>query len=139
MIVVRSFQPYLFQIHLCCNQEFLSTKYAQTSVWRSQESQSSGAPERSRESGSSSRSTVSKDLCSLQTFLKNGGTSIDNNHGSLDSNNLYLQPFSRFSSSLNFCGSSCQKNICSPTRRSGGTNFILSARFRRISRCWISR
>ena len=100
------------QIYWDCNDESLSIKYgtqlnsSQTSVWPSQESHYKGAPARSHESGSSSGSTVSNGLRSLLalSFLKNGGTSIDNNHGALHSNHLHLQPFSRFSSLLNFAG-----------------------------------
>ena len=35
-------------------------------------------------------------------YLKSGGSSTDNNHGALYSNNLHLQPFSGHSSLLNF-------------------------------------
>ena len=69
----------------------------------SQESHNTGALVRSHESAASSRSTVSNGLRSLlDIYLKNGGTSIDNNHGALYNNNVHFQPFSRFSSLLNF-------------------------------------
>ena len=46
---------------------------------------------------------VSNDLRSLLAFkLKSQGIIIDNHHGSIDSNDLHLQPFSRFSSLQNF-------------------------------------
>ena len=44
-----------------------------------------------------------KSLLTLLTpYLKNGRTSPDNHHGTLDSNNFHFQPPSRFSSLLYF-------------------------------------
>ena len=83
-----------------------------------------------------------KSLLTLLTpYLKNGRTSPDNHHGTLDSNNFHFQPPSRFSSLLYFTQDFLPvKKTLSPSRRSGGTNFIRSARSRRLSsRCWISR
>ena len=71
---------------------------------------------------------------------EHGRTSIGNNHGTRDSNDLRLQPFARCSSLLNLARITLPTNTCSPTQRSGGTNFILSQKSRRMSsRCWTSR
>ena len=76
----------------------------------------------------------------VHSYLKNGPASTDNCYGTFDSNNLHLQPFSRFSPLLNFTQELLLVKTLSPTPKSGGTNFIRSARSRRISsRCWISR
>ena len=84
--------------------------------------------------------SVQKSSDFAHIYLKNGRANTDNCCGTFDSNNLHLQPFSRFSPLLNFTRVVLPVTTLSPTRRSGGTNFIRSARSRRISsRCWISR
>ena len=72
--------------------------------------------------------------------LKNGRTSTDDCHGDLDSNDFNFQPFSRFPFLLDFARIFWPMKHLSPARRPGGTNFIRSARSRRISfYCWTSR
>ena len=82
----------------------LSENSSQTSVWPSQERKNTGAHVRSHEPGDSSRSAVSNGLRSLLALTCNMEVPVsnDNNHGAIDSNNLNLQPCSRFSSLLNF-------------------------------------
>ena len=64
--------------------------------------------------------------------LKNSRTGTDNCHGALDSDDFHLQPFHQISVLAGFCSDLlASKTHGSPARRSGGTNFIRSARSRR--------
>ena len=81
----------------------MSENIFQTSACPSQESQRTSAPVRSRESGSSSRSTVSKGLLNLLVFcLEDSGANTNNCHRALDRNNFNLQPFATFPFLLDF-------------------------------------
>ena len=118
-----------------------SENSSQTSVWPLQESHSTGALVRSRESGGSPRSTVSKGLLYLVTLTwKMDAPVLITTMRPLRARISTLTIFQIFVFAVFYSGLLASKKNLSPSRRSGGTNFIRSARSRRVSsRCCISR
>ena len=86
----------------------LSENSSQTSTWPSKESHSTGAPVRSRESGSSSKSSVHKSSHFGCIYLRNGRTSTDNHHGALTAKISTFNRFPDFRPCWILLGSSCQ-------------------------------